>query len=244
MSTDIAFRGTAIPYKVERVPKQKKNKDWTKCVVHEWMLVDDNEIVDDYRLADYSEALNGVRITSHDEGHCVQEGWVQIGFPTGKSGQARSQVGVVERRGQGFVVSPGVVLTCGHVVARARGDVKVISPKRRRAKARVTPKAKVEVETPRKYVMRITGELLARDEDRLEIAWYGGDQFSVPVTDTVGFDAVTPGDWFKAVIVRLSNGVVQQALLTQQAEPPTAMSEEELEKAYSEIPPADLEPAD
>jgi hypothetical protein len=92
-------------------------------------------------------------------------------------------------------------------------------------------------------VFSITGCLTSRDDKHAVLNWFGGDELKVRIKQMFGaWKDLSPGDWFKAVILRCPNGNVVQAILQNRTDPPRYLDEEEIESAFSRIKPAKLTP--
>lgn len=240
MSTDLDLRGVpgVYPYKFGKSPNKKK-RDWPNGFIAPWIILDADQLDDDCRVADYSDVLQRVQMTSPDDDHYGQSRWMrdltQMGIIEPSASRKRQEGTDIEIVGYPSGKLASAVLRRSAMLAAAR---KVA------AKRRVERNEVSNVAVEPRFVIRITGELISHENGQLEIAWYGGDTFKVAITNTVGFEGLSVGEWFEGVIVRLKNGDVQQVLLTCNAGPPEMMSEDELAEAYSQIPAADLDPID
>lgn len=98
---------------------------------------------------------------------------------------------------------------------------------------------------PAAMVFTITGRVMKLAPTVAELEWFGGETLLVNREQMVGnWGNLNLGDWFKAVILRLPNGEVTQAILQSKILPPRYLSTAELEDVYSKIKPAELTPMD
>lgn len=98
---------------------------------------------------------------------------------------------------------------------------------------------------PKAMVFTITGCVTKLARTVAELEWFGGETLLVSRKHMFGnWENLSSGDWFKAVILRLPNGEVTQAILQSKILPPRYLNNAEIEDVYSKIKPAELTPMD
>lgn len=99
--------------------------------------------------------------------------------------------------------------------------------------------------SPRNVILSITGQISEITSNHFIIDWYGGGKLKVTRSSAQGdWDDLKVGDWIEATIARKMNGEVISAMLVRTIDPPQGFSQEDLDKSYSSIPPAALDPVD